>query len=70
MRGEIAVGNLSCGITGVLSIEVTAHEAELINASRMFRPTMPDAVSKSRIGILNFPLDLGYVIRAHPADGL
>jgi hypothetical protein len=54
MRGEIDVGNLSCGMgTGVLSIEVTAHEAELKNASRMFRPTMPDAVSKS--GIFTFP---------------
>jgi hypothetical protein len=70
MRGEIDVGNLSCGMgTGVLSIEVRAREAELKNASRMFRPTMPDAVSKSGTGIFTFLFRLGYVVTADPPDG-
>jgi hypothetical protein len=57
MRGEIAVGNLSCGMgTGLLSIEVMADEAELKSSSRMFCPTLRDAVSKSGTGIFNFSL--------------
>jgi hypothetical protein len=64
MRGEIAAGNVSCGMgAGVPSIEVTANAAELKNASRMFRP---NAVSKSRTGISNFPFGSGYVVTAHP----
>jgi hypothetical protein len=71
MRGEIAVGNISCGMgAGVGSIEATADETELRNASRMFRPTMPDAASKSRTGIFNFSFSLSYVVTADPAGGL
>jgi hypothetical protein len=71
MRGEIAAGNVSCGMgAGVPSIEVTANEAELKNASRMFRPTMPDAVSKSRTGISNFSFWFGLRGHSPPAGGL
>jgi hypothetical protein len=64
MRGEIAGGNVSCGTgAGVASIEAIADEAELKNASRMFRPTMPGAASKSRIGIFNFAFRFG--LRGH-----
>jgi hypothetical protein len=60
-RGEIAAGNVSCGTgAGVPSIEVTANEAELKSASRMFRR---NAVSKSRTGISNFPFGVGYVVK-------
>jgi hypothetical protein len=62
MRGEVAVGNMSCGRrAGVASIDATVDVVELKNACRMFRPTMPDAVSKSRIGIFNLPFGLAFV---------